>query len=342
MKTTFYFTGLLYMLCSFNIFSQNDPKTRGISENQGAKLITSHGYENCIELFNSVCRVVLDPNFGGRVLVYEINGKNVLYVDPEKNGFIPEPGEWRGLSGMQPSAGRFDIGPEKYKVDTKIFWLGKWNAEITGKFSARMTSQISEKENLQVIRDFQLDRNTTKLKVTQTIKNLGNIPRKLCYWSRTFATGGGICIVPLSNPNRFPEGYISYTNSNSMLFVPEPEENIKVMSNYLLILGPVKLPKMVFDTDKGWLGYITKDDLLFVKIYDYNKSYEYGEMAAVPLSIWYKDEIVAELEPIGPWEWIKPNSSSSYSEVWHLMPYQYPQNKEVDIEDINARVKALK
>jgi len=341
MKTTLYFTGLLFILFSFKSFSQNEQKTTGISDNNGSKFITSHGYENCVELTNSVCRVVLDPNFGGRVLVYEIDGKNALYVDPEKNGFIPVPGEWRGLSGMQPSAGRFDIGPEKNKVDTKIFFLGKWNAEITGKFSARMTSQINEKENLQVVRDFQLDPNTSKFRITQTIKNLGNTPRKLCYWSRTFATGGGICIVPLSNPNRFPKRYISYTNSNSMLFVPEPEENIKVMIDYLLILGPVKLPKMVFDTDKGWLGYITKDDMLFTKTYEYNKNYEYGEMAAVPLSIWYKDEIVAELEPIGPWEWIDPQKETSFSETWHLLPYKYPVNKEVNVEDINSKVKAL-
>jgi len=126
-----------------------------------------------------------------------------------------------------------------------------------------------------------------------------------------------------------------------MLFVPEPEENIKVMSDYLLILGPVKLPKMVFDTDKGWLGYITKDDMLFIKTYDYNESYEYGEMAAVPLSIWYNEDKMAELEPIGPWEWIDPKGESSFSETWHLLPYNYPVNKDVDVAQINAKVKAL-
>jgi hypothetical protein len=341
MKSSQYLIGLVLILCSNNMFSQIGMTTTKHSQSHGSKFITSHGYENCIELSNSACRVVLDPNFGGRVLVYEIDGKNALYVDPEKNGFIPVPGEWRGLSGMQPSAGRFDIGPERIKVDTKLFWLGKWNAEITGNFSATLTSQINEKENLQVVRDFELDPNTTKFKVTQTIKNLGTTPKKLCYWSRTFATGGGICIVPLSNPNRFPKGYISYSNSNSMLFMPEPEENIKVMNDYLLILGPVKLPKMVFDSDKGWLGYITKDDMLFVKTYEYNKNHEYGEMAAVPLSIWYHQDIVAELEPIGPWEWIAPKGESSFSETWHLLPYDYPENKEVDVVDINDKVKAL-
>jgi len=311
------------------------------SSNTGSKFIATHGYENCIELSNGVCRVVLEPNCGGRVLVYEIDGKNALFIDPGQNGRIPKPEEWNSIPGMQPCAGRFDIGPEKLKPDTRLFFLGKWSAEITGNYSARLTSQIDVKENLQLVRDFQLDPKTSKFKVTQTIKNLGNIPRKLCYWSRTFATGGGICIVPLSNPNRFPKGYLNYGDGNIMYYMPDNEDNIKVKDSCLLVLGPIKSPKLVFDSDKGWMAYITKDNMLFVKTYNYSKLYEYGEMAAVPLSIWYKDNLVAELEPIGPWEWIAPKGESSFSEIWHLLPYKYPENKEVNIENINRMVKAL-
>lgn len=274
-------------------------------------------------------------------MVYEINGKNALYINPDQNGFVSDPGVWNTPPGVSLSAGRFDIGPEKIKPDTRLFWLGKWEASITGKYSARMISQVSETEKLQLVRVFQLDPKTSKLVLTQTIRNFGDTPRKLCYWSRTFATGGGICIVPLSKPNRFPRGYISYDDENVMRYMPQPEENIEVSDDYLLILGPVKLPKLVFDSDKGWLAYITKDDLLFVKTYDYNASYEYGEMAAVPLSIWYNSDKMTELEPIGPWEWIEPKGESSFSETWHLLPYEYPENKKLDVAKINAKVDAL-
>jgi len=308
---------------------------------QGSRLISTHGYENCIEISNAVCRVVLEPNCGGRVLVYEIEGKNALYIDPDQNGFMPTPEEWNTTPGSFPCAGRFCVGPEKTFQMPKLFWLGKWSAEITGKFSATLTSQIDEKTNLQLVRSFELDSKTSKLKITQVIKNLGDKPHKLCYWSRTFATGGGICIVPISNPNRFPKGYIDYADGNVMRYMPESEENIKVLDDYLLILGPSKSSKFVFDSNNGWMAYITKDDMLFVKTYDYNKSYEYGEMSAVPLSIWYFKETMAELEPIGPWEWVAAKGETSFSEIWHLLPYKYPENKEVDVENINHKVKAL-
>jgi len=341
MKKIIGLTALLLFAVSLKCLSQSGQKNEGITNRTGSTFITSHGYDNCIELSNGSCRVVLEPNCGGRVLVYGIEGKNTLYIDPDQNGFIPAPDTWNSTPGSYPCAGRFSIGPEKIKPGTKLFWLGTWSAEITGKFSARLTSQVDEREHLQLVRDFTLDEKTSKFTVTQTIKNLGDTPQKLCYWSRTYATGGGICIVPISTVNRFPKKYIVYADGNAMRYMPEPEENVKVLGDHVVILGPVRNPKFVFDTDKGWLAYITKDNMLFVKKYEYNRSYEYGEMAAVPLSIWYNKDIMAELEPIGPWEWIAAKGESSFSEIWHLLPYAYPQNKDVNVDDIDETVKAL-
>lgn len=309
------------------------------SINPGTRFISSHGYENCIEISNSACRVVLEPNLGGRILVYEINGKNALYVDLKQNGLKFSNKELETAVGIQPCAGRFDVGPEQLKPSTKLFWQGQWKAEIIGQFSAKLSSQIDKKSNLQLFRSFELDPITSKLTITQTIKNHGVSPQKLCYWSRTFATGGGICIVPLSVPNRFPKGYIEYGDGNAMRYRPDSDENIKLKDNHLLILGPTKALKFVFDSNQGWMGYITKDDMLFVKSYVYNKLYEYGEMAAVPLSIFYSKDTLAELEPIGPWQWVEANGESSFSEIWQLHPYKYPTNKEVNIELIKSTIR---
>ena len=46
---------------------------------KGARSLTAFGHENCIELKNKTTRVVLAPS-GGRVLAYEINGVNTLYL----------------------------------------------------------------------------------------------------------------------------------------------------------------------------------------------------------------------------------------------------------------------
>ena len=71
--------------------------------------VEAFGYKNCIELKNAKVKVILDPNVGGRILSYELNGKNILYEAPELNGKI-----WKkGNPKFEVSGGRFDIGPEK-------------------------------------------------------------------------------------------------------------------------------------------------------------------------------------------------------------------------------------
>ena len=100
------------------------------------RIIEAHGYQGCVELANAATRVVLEPNLGGRVLSYQLNGVDALYRNPAYDGAVHEPGK----PPPRPTAGRFDIGPEKTLAPRPTLWLGRWRAEITGDFSARMTS----------------------------------------------------------------------------------------------------------------------------------------------------------------------------------------------------------
>ena len=90
---------------------------------EGTAIINQFGYKNCIELKTSKVRVVLEPNMGGRILAYELNGKNAVYRNPLQDGIIynPEVGQ------IDPTGGRFDIGPEKISPKHPALFLGKWN-----------------------------------------------------------------------------------------------------------------------------------------------------------------------------------------------------------------------
>ena len=87
---------------------------------KGAKVVKAFGYENCIELINKTTRVVLAPA-GGRVLSYEVNGVNALYLSESDS---------RGKGGS--SAGRFDIGPERVLPRHDLLWSGPYTGEVTG------------------------------------------------------------------------------------------------------------------------------------------------------------------------------------------------------------------
>ncbi len=322
---------LIIVSISFPVFAADIP--------EGTAWIESHGYSGCVKLFNDEVSVVLEPNCGGRVLEYNLNGKNVLYIDPDQDGWTYTPGGPRvGIC-----AGRFDIGPEKLVPGRTNLWLGKWTAEITGPRSARMTSIKDESTGVQLIREFELDKDSSHLKCTQIIKNISDSTKQYNHWSRTFAVGGGICVIPLSGGGRFPEGYIVYEPARGpkyMNFRPDKHENVAVRDDFLLIGGPTDIKKYGIDSYTGWFGYITRNDMVFVKKYPVYPERVYGELAAYTISIYYNEDIKSELEPIGPRETLAPGESAAFTEEWCLLPYTYPGSHEnVDLKAFNDYVE---
>jgi len=315
------------LLCN-QVFSQATP--------EGTAWIDTNGYSNCVQLFNNTTKVILEPNCGGRVLEYSLNGKNALYIDPEQDGWTYTPGG----KTIDPCAGRFDIGPEQIIPRRPNLWVGKWTAEIIGPRAARLTSVKDQATGVQLIREFELNKESSFLTCKQTIKNISDSPQKYSHWSRTFATGGGICLVPLTSPSRFPMGYVLYGPGPVMNYRPKDHPNIKMRDGFLEISATPPQPKFGIDSSAGWLGYITRDNLLFVKRFPVYPERVYGEMAGLTISIWYFKEKVCELEPIGPWETIQPGESVSFTEEWWLFSYDYPQEgKEIDLEAFKTFVE---
>ena len=183
-----------------------------------------------------------------------------------------------------------------------------------------------------------LEENSSHLSFTQSIVNVSNEPKRYCHWSRTFGEPYGICLAPLNPVSRFPKGYMVYTERNRLDYAPAGGENERVREGTLEILGPPENAKFVTDASDGWLAYITSDNQLFIKIFDIYPDKVYGEMTGATVSIWYHSEGVCEIEPIGPWEWIEPGKSISFTENWYLMDYSYPADKTANLEEIRKIV----
>ena len=106
------------------VFLSEDAYTK--NEKANTNFIDYVGYSNCIKLENKNTRVILGPHCGGRILEYSWKNKNAIYLDPAHDGWMyhadkPE---------IDPSGGRFDIGPENIIPKHSKLWLGKWKAEI--------------------------------------------------------------------------------------------------------------------------------------------------------------------------------------------------------------------
>ena len=305
------------------------PKINITQAANGAKKLMAFGHENCIELKNKTTRVILAPS-GGRVLSYEINGRNTLYLSQSDS-------EGKGGS----SAGRFDIGPERVLPRHELLWSGPYKGEITGTRSAKFTSGKDDATGFQIIREFKLASKGTHLRIKQTVINISDQTNQVCYWSRTFVHGQGICVVPVTEHSRMPRKHVIYENGTTINFLPE-DEKITQRNGYVTVQGPPRKPKLGFDSKAGWMAYFMQNNLLFVKRWPTFPKKPYNEMAGLTLSIWYPDGPMCELEPIGPQEILKPGDKASFTEDWWITEQKFPDNaKSIDLNQLEANVKKL-
>lgn len=288
------------------------------SKPRSAAVVEFYGYPDCIRLENGKTRVTLCPRAGGRVLEYCLNNRNALYLPPGDEGWE----EGAGTAAM--NAGRFDIGPEQTIPRHDKLWSGRWTGEITGERAARLVSQPDESSGAQLTREFTLDESTSRLECKQTIRNISNTTREYCHWGRTFALGGGICVIPLTEPSRFPNGYVMYEGISQINIRPT-DPQIRKQDGFLVISGAPRQPKLGMDTSAGWFAYLMKNDLMFVKRFPVYPERPYNEVAALTMSVWYPNRPMCELEPIGPRERIEPGQSASFTETWHLLAHPFPK-----------------
>lgn len=302
----------------------------------GTKIVTEYGNENCIELSNETTRVVLEPNLGGRVLIYELNGNNILWINEKYEAKPYVPGESNGY----PSAGRIDIGPEQTGKKRPALFMGEWKGKITGPRTAVLTSQKDTSTGVQLVRTFTLDDSGSHLSCTQVIKNVSEETVRHYFWARTFVEGGGISLTPLNPHSRYPKGYLMYGPGRVMDFEPAGEPNIRTRDGILEIIGPPSRPKFVMDCSEGWLAYVSLDNHLFIKKFPVFEDRVYGDMAGNTVSIWYNKDMMCEIEPMGPLEIIEPGGEASFTEHWYLFDYEWPVDRKVSLEDVRSRIQA--
>lgn len=312
-----------------------------VSANPGARVIDYFGYDDSIELSNAECTAILTPSIGGKIMSYQLNGKEALEIIPEEAGYRYDPNSKERITS---GAGRFDFGLERRVEERAEIKLGAWKGEITGKRQATLTSVRHKGTGMQVVRTFTLADTGSHLTCKQTLINIGNKTKRHNHWSRTFGNGGGIVVIPLSEWSRYEKHYVMFEPENRVNLVPD-NEHITIRDNCLVVSGAPSHAKLGMDSMEGWFSYLMPNDLLFVKQYPVFPEKNYGERVPMTISIWYVENhngklTTAELEPIGPLETIAPGERVSFSEEWYLADHTFPKNRHA--VDVPGVVRASK
>jgi hypothetical protein len=145
--------------------------------------------------------------------------------------------------------------------------------------------------------------------------------------------------VPLTEPSRFPNGYVMYDTEGTKLDFAPSDPAIVVSEGMLQVIGTPLHPKLGMDSTAGWLAYLLPSDLLFVKRFPVFPDRVYNEIAGLTISLWCFEGRVCEIEPIGPRERLAPGEQATFTEEWWLIPVpEAERSGGVDVAAIVARV----
>lgn len=116
------------------------------------------------------------------------------------------------------------------------------------------------------------------------------------------------------------------------------DPNVRRRDGFIEIVDAPRFPKVGMDTSDGWMAYVMKNDLMFVKGFPVYPDRAYNEIAGFTLAIYYPDGRMCELEPIGPRESLQPGETASFTETWFLLPHEYPASGEqLDLHQVAAK-----
>lgn len=251
-------------------------------------------------------RVAVDPNLGGHVIEYSINGRNALAENKPAIGstFWPAPqSEWDW--------------PPPATLDNEPYSILRQGDELV------LVSGVCKQTGLSVEKRFQLHRG--RLSATYTMRNEKDVAVQYAPWEISRVTGGITFYQSATAPLEHSTGRMELV-SNVFWHVYQPEKqliNEKIFGN----------------GSAGWLANLN-NGLLLVKQFDPVPA-ELTAPGEAEVEIYGHGDVFnsyVEVEQQGAFSVIPPGEQISWKVIWHLAEWK---GSSVSIGDENL-VEAAK
>lgn len=260
------------------------------------------GWKDCYSIKNEKAEVILCPAAGGRILYYAVNGKNIIFEDPDFNGYLLDDFQ---KDRKWPDGGRFDIGPESIpgKQRDELF-MGEWDYTILNDNTVELFFTKNNNLGLHIRRVFRLDEISSNLSIKQTAINYEDKKMQRHFWGRYFCKGGGKVSVPFVTHNVW--GFMGKEKSDKV----EPVNDVLCynISNETIKVGS--------SSTEGWISY-ELDGLKFTVDFKVYPTMNYSSTQGFT-TIFYTNGKLCEIETVSPLYDLSPGDSFIFEQVWSL------------------------
>jgi hypothetical protein len=310
-----------------------------------------HGWRACY-LENRFIRLVAVPDIGGRVMAYDLGPYAFLYVDPRLVGklFTAEENQgdgslaaWKNYGGDKtwPAPQGWDRpdqwhGPPDPVLDTGRYTLNELGSD-NGSATVRMTSPPDPRTGLQIVRQFTIERDSSRVRVQLTFTNISDRPVRWSIWdvvqlrAERIEADGRLsyepsCVVttPVNPASRFPRKF-------HVMFGAEDNPQWQVDAQHQLFSAPYQwqIGKVGLDSTAGWIAFSNPAaGYAFCERFTYEPGAEYPD-AGSTVEIWTvgagevgnlnfagSDIYHVETEILSPLRTLMPGEKTSFSLEW--------------------------
>ncbi len=291
-------------------------------------------WENCLELSNDEVKLVITLDVGPRVIFYGfVDGQNLFKNFDEQIGQTGGD-EWKSYGGHRLWHAP-EVMPRTYFPD---------NETVSYEWDGRKLSLDCPPEpdnNLKKIIEIELDANSSEVKLSHKIFNIGLWDIELSAWCLTVMAPEGRAIIP-------QEPYVAHGSEANESFAPARPLvlwQFTKMSDPRFIWGDKYIQfkedskidskqEIGILNKQAWMAYSLNGDL-FLKKQDYCENAEYpdyncnAEFFTMPGFL--------EMETFSPLECIAPGEYVENCESWHLFKVDVSE----DEADIDAKILPL-
>jgi len=223
------------------------------------------GWKDCFELSNSLVRLVVVPDIGGRIMEYSHNGHNVIWQNPHELGVTAKSDvgkKWHNYGGYK----AWNAPQLRWRSpDNDNFYdYAPAHCEIIGptegddSVGVRITCAPVDHLGFQFTREVRLSGSSSHVRIIETMRNVGSKPIEWAVWEVTQVNAPCSIAFPVAEKSKFPLGWA--------LMGPELDDkgHVTRTGNIAVLEYADVIDKIGTDSPDGWMAYFD-ESLAYIK-----------------------------------------------------------------------------
>jgi hypothetical protein len=309
-------TGLLIALCACSAAGKTS-----------IARIDYKGWKGCWELSNSVVKLIVVPQIGGRIMEYSIGSENVLWQNKAELGIVKSSDlgkKWHNYGGYKawnapqqrwraPDYDNYyDYAPAKVEMVRTGQGCEEREEKMVG---IRITTSPISHLGFRFERDIYLSERTSRVRIIERMRNISDSEIEWSIWDVTQVNAPCWIAFPLHITNDDPQGWRRLLGPE----YPDPHQ-VTALGNVGILKYAGAIDKIGSSSPEGWMVYI-KDRVAYIKQWSVRTVDAVYPDGGCNLEIFTADKAMGgyvEMEVLGPIVKLKPGETAQLVEDWFL------------------------